>query len=197
VASEHPRTKFSERTRNQKQPKPGQSAPQKRSVCLAPLPDLTDDFKCCTILHSLLFVYCFSLKSHPSNVLILLINNLWGRGRFRGKPWRALRKLILSVAAASVKHRRLSPKTRHAAVARNNIHVPRKVFSQGTSLAEPDSFLILRSRSLALTRECLALAMNFLLTTRDPVWRFNRYIFSIKYIMFFWRNCFGNIAPRT
>jgi len=42
-----------------------------------------------------------------------------------------------------------------------------------------------------------ALATSFLLMKRNPVRRFNRYIFSIKYIMFFWRNCFGNIAART
>jgi hypothetical protein len=46
-------------------------------------------------------------------------------------------------------------------------------------------------------REGSALAMRFVLMTRDLVRRFNRYIFSIKYIMFFWRNCFGNIAART
>ncbi len=46
-------------------------------------------------------------------------------------------------------------------------------------------------------RDFLVLAMNFLLMTRDLVRRFNRCIFSIKYIMFFWHNCFGNIAPRT
>ncbi len=46
-------------------------------------------------------------------------------------------------------------------------------------------------------RECLALMISFLLMTRAPVWRFNRYIFSIKYIMFLWRNCFDNIGDRT
>ena len=46
-------------------------------------------------------------------------------------------------------------------------------------------------------RESLASPINFLLTIRDLVRRFNRYIFLIKTYHVFLRNYFDNIAPRT
>jgi hypothetical protein len=86
---------------------------------------------------------------------------------------------------------------RHPPVDFNGIQGSKKSLCQVTRLSEPVSFLTWRERSLAPMRGRLALTINFPLVTRDLVRRFNRYIFSIKYIMFFWRNCFGNIVPGT
>jgi len=98
---------------------------------------------------------------------------------------------------ASVKHRQPPSKKSIRQSTSTLFRRPRKIPCKATMLSGPVGLSTLRSRPLAIMRECLALMMSLLLMTRVLARRFNRYIFSIKYIMFFWRNWFGNIGART
>jgi hypothetical protein len=88
-------------------------------------------------------------------------------------------------------------KARPASVDANHIQVPKKSFLQRNNVIRTAWIVTIAIEVPHHNTGMLGLDDMLSFNGERPRRRFNRYIFSIKYIMFLWRNCFDNIGTRT
>jgi hypothetical protein len=91
----------------------------------------------------------------------------------------------------------LALKARPASLDANHIQAPKKSSLQSNNVIRTGWIVTIAIQAPHHNTGMPGLDDMLSFNGERPRRRFNPYIFSIKYIMFLWRHCFGNIGTRT